>query len=361
MPETLLAVGTKKGLFLGRSSDRAQWLWEGPHHPMQAVASIGIDTRQDPVRVMMGGRSEHWGPLVVSSDDLGRTWREDEQAALAFPADAGASVAQIWQIQPGPRDRPGEVWAGVEPAAVFKSTDGGNSFSLERGLWDHPHRPEWQPGAGGQCMHTVLPHPTDPQRTLVAMSTGGVYRTFDGGQSWEAANAGISAYFLPDPAAEFGQCVHKVAQLSGDPDRLMLQHHGGVYASDDWGGKWQPAQSGLPADFGFGMVAHPRRDQTAYCFPLHSDMRRLPIDGRAQIFRTDDASSWHSSSTGLPTSNFQSIVLRDALTVDDADPLGVYFGTRSGGVWASADEGATWQQIAHDLPDVLCVRAAAVA
>jgi photosystem II stability/assembly factor-like uncharacterized protein len=327
---------------------------------MQAVAAVAIDTRRGTPRLLAGAHSQHWGPGVVRSDDLGATWQELESGAVRFPADLGASVEQVWQLQPGPADRPDEVWAGVEPAALFRSDDGGETFSLVRGLWDHPHRPQWQPGAGGMCLHTVLPHPADPDRVLIAISAGGVYRSEDAGETWEASNSGIEARFMPDPHPEFGQCVHKVARLPEDPDHLIAQNHGGVFRSTDDGRSWELATAGLPADFGFGVVAHPRDTGTAYVAPLVADANRVPPDGRLQVWQTRDGGlSWASSGDGLPD-DYWSIALRDALTTDGADPAGIYLGTRAGEVWASADDGSTWNLAVDHLPDVLCVRAGAV-
>ena len=239
----------------------------------------------------------------MRSDDLGATWQELESGAVRFPADLGASVEQVWQLQPGPADRPDEVWAGVEPAALFRSDDGGETFSLVRGLWDHPHRPQWQPGAGGMCLHTVLPHPTDPDRVLIAISAGGVYRSEDAGESWHASNSGIEARFMPDPNPEFGQCVHKVARLPEDPDHLIAQNHGGVFRSTDDGRSWALATAGLPADFGFGVVAHP----TGLRHRLRSAprRRRRPRAARRVGSRSGrpatGASAGPSRATGCPT------------------------------------------------------------
>jgi photosystem II stability/assembly factor-like uncharacterized protein len=361
MTQVLLAVGTKKGLFLGWSTDRLNWDWEGPHQSMAAVAALAIDTRRSPARLLVGGRNEHWGPAVFTSDDFGATWIENANGTPAFPSDAEADVEQIWQLQPGPASRPHEMWAGVEPSALFRSDDGGETFSLVRSLWDHPHRADWHPGAGGQCLHTVLPHPDDADRVLVAMSTGGVYVTDDGGASWNPSNRGVTAPFMPDPQPEFGQCVHKVVRDTEDPELLILQNHGGVFRSADGGASWQSAEEGLPANFGFGLTRTPGSDGAFYAFPLSADMSRFPVDGRAGVYRSvDQGRAWSDSSKGLPEAGFHTIVLRDALTNDNADPAGVYFGTRSGEVWGSIDSGSTWNQIVTHLPDVLCVRAAVV-
>jgi hypothetical protein len=278
---------------------------------------------------------------------------------VAFPADTGAALERVWQLAPGPASQPDRVYAGTQPSALFVSDDGGVSFQLVRGLWDHPHRPQWHPGGGGQAIHTVLPHPTDPATMVVAMSTGGVYRSADGGSSWTASNAGIKVTDAPDPYPEFGQCVHKVARDAGDPERLYAQIHGGVCRSDDGGGSWTSIAGGLPSDFGFPMVAHPRRTGTIWNFPMTADAHRFPVEEKCRVFRSTDAGeSWHPLSEGLPTGPFYPSVLRDAMSADNADPVGVYFGTRDGEVYASRDEGESWALVASHLPDVLCVRAA---
>ncbi len=358
--ETLAAVGTAKGLFLARSSDgRKTWSLTGPFFGMSEVYTAAIDTRGGRTRVLAGALSWHWGPMVARSDDLGATWEDTERGAVRFPEGTDAAVARVWQLAPAPADQPGVVYAGVEPSALFRSTDGGETFSLVEGLWNHPHRKEWQPGGGGQCMHTVLPHPTDPARVLVAMSTGGVYRTADGGESWAPANRGILADFLPGEEPEFGQCVHKVARNPSRPDQLFAQNHGGVYRSDDGGDRWVSIADGLPADFGFPMVADPNRPGSAFVFPLVGAEERLPPERRCRVYRTDDAgASWQGLDTGLPAEPHFGAVLRDGMCADDADPVGIYFGNRNGEVYASADRGESWQQIAAHLPSVLCVRAA---
>jgi photosystem II stability/assembly factor-like uncharacterized protein len=358
----LLTIGTGKGLYLARSDDdRRSWQVSGPHFPMTGVYATAIDKRPARPRLLVGVASSHFGPSVSASDDLGRSWREPEQAPVAFPADAGAALERVWQIAPGPPDQPDRVYVGTQPSALFVSDDGGASFRLVQSLWDHPHRPQWEGGFGGQAIHTVLPHPDDPARVLVAMSTGGVYRTADGGESWSPSNTGIKAYFLPDQFPEFGQCVHKAARDSGDPERLYAQSHHGVYRSDDGGTSWTSISEGLPSDFGFPMVAHPRRSGVIWNFPLIADGKRYPVDEKCRVFRSSDAgATWEPLSHGLPTEPFYPSVLRDAMCADDAERVGVYFGTRSGEVYASRDEGDSWALVASHLPDVLCVRAAEV-
>ena len=355
-------IGTGKGLFLARSDDdRKSWQLSEPQHRMTAIYAVGIDKRRATPRLFASVTSPHFGPSVAISDDLGETWQEPDHAPIAFPEETGVALERVWQLTPGPASQPDRVYAGVEPSAVFASDDGGRTFELVRGLWDHPHRTRWEPGGGGKAVHTVLPHPTDESSILVAMSTGGVYRTSDGGESWTASNAGIKAYFMPDPWPEFGQCVHKVARQADRPEQLFAQNHHGVYRSDDGGANWQSIADGLPSDFGFPIVAHPHRPGVVYAFPLTADSMRFPTDERCRVFRSEDAGgTWAALTDGLPDGPYYPSVLRDAMCTDDADPAGVYFGTRSGEVYGSADDGDSWQPIAQHLPDVLCVRAVAV-
>ena len=363
MTETLVLIGTAKGLFTLRSTDgRQSFELHGPALPGEEVYATCIDRRGSSPHILAGSVSMHWGPVIRRSDDLGETWTEQDSAALAFPADTGAALNRIWQLTPGGADEPDVIYAGVEPAALFRSTDRGASFSLLRGLWDHPHRPEWEPGGGGLCLHTVLVHPEDPARLLIAISAAGVYLSDDSGDTWRASNAGIVVPFLPDsPTPEFGQCVHKVARDAANAERLYLQHHDGIYRSDNGGDSWEPMQSIGGVDFGFPVVAHPTRPDTAYLIPLEGAEYRCTPDGSCTIWRTTDAgASWEPLTKGLPTVDAHLTVLRDGFTTDGDDPAGLYFGTRSGEVYGSADDGDSWQQIAAHLPPVLSVRAARI-
>lgn len=363
MDDALLAVGTQKGLFLARRRGGGRWEVDGPHFPMQAVYSVGVDTRRSVPRLLVGADSSHFGPSVLHSDDLGATWREPAAPAVRFPADTGASLERVWQLHPAGPEAPDVVWAGTQPGALFRSQDGGESFDFVRALWEHPQRPRWEAGFGGQAVHTVVTHPADPDLVTVAVSTGGVYRSRDGGGSWAPSNTGVQATFLPEEQRypEFGQCVHKIAQDAADPERLYLQNHGGVYRSDDGGGRWTGIAGGLPAEFGFAVAAHKHRGGVAYVFPVAADSFRMPPEFRCRVYRTQDAGgTWTALSDGLPQEPSYTVVLRDALCTDDADPGGVYFGNRNGEVYASADQGDSWEQVASHLPDVLCVRAAVV-
>ncbi|SNY12418.1 WD40/YVTN/BNR-like repeat-containing protein [Paractinoplanes atraurantiacus] len=357
---TLLAIGTQKGLFLATSDDdRRTWQVGPAHFSGTAIYTVGVDTSGPRPRLLAAVDNSHFGPSIAVSDDLGETWEEPDSAPVAFPDGAGASVERIWQIVPGAE--PGVIYAGSQPSALFRSTDGGRSFELVRGLWDHPHRPEWGAGFGGQAVHTILPHPTDPASLLVAMSTGGVYRSSDGGESWAPANKGIKAYFMPDPWPEFGQCVHRVARDAADPTRLYAQNHHGVYRSSDGGDSWQSIAETLPSDFGFPMVAHPSRPGVIWNFPLTADSKRHPTELRCRVFRSTDAGDkWEEQSSGLPGGPYYPVVLRDAMCTDDAGTAGVYFGTRAGEVFASGDEGESWTTVVAHLPDVLSVRAVSI-
>jgi hypothetical protein len=358
----MLMIGTGKGLFLARSDDdRKAWQVSQPHYPMNGIYAVAIDMRGGAPRLLASVTSSHFGPSLVTSDNLGESWHEPDHAPVAFPEETGAALKRVWQIAPAPASHPDRIYVGTEPSALFVSDDGGENFRLVWGLWNHPHREHWGAGFGGQAIHTVLPHPIDPDTVLVAMSTGGVYRTADSGENWVASNTGIKAYFMPDQFPEYGQCVHKVARNPSRPEEYFAQNHHGVYRSIDGGGTWLSIADGLPTDFGFPILVHPHRPGVVYNFPVTADGQRFPPDFRCRVYRSLDAgASWTALSEGLPTEAFYPVVLRDAMCADDAYPAGIYFGTRNGEVYASADEGDSWQQVAAHLPEVLSIRAAVV-
>src|SRR5262245_33189078 len=357
--QVLLMAGTSKGVFLfAAGAKRDKWARGGPHFAGSPTYSLGY-ANGNGRRLFAGVENPFYGPALRWSDDLGATWSDETQSTLKFPESAGVSLKRIWQIVPGSRE--GTIYAGVEPSALFVSHDRGASWELVRGLFDHPHREKWMPGNGGQCLHTVLPHPSDPDRITVAMSTGGVYRTEDGGRTWRPRNAGVRVDFMPDKYPEFGQCVHKVVRHPGRPETLFMQNHGGLYRTDDGGDTWQDIAKGVPSDFGFCMAIHPHDPDVLYIVPLESGMYRAVPEGRMRVYRTRNGGrSWEGLGKGLPQHDANEVVLRDALCVDRLDPAGVYFGTRSGKVYASADGGASWSLVADGLPPVLCVRAAVI-
>ncbi len=362
MTDSLIMVGTRKGLWIGRSDgSRQEWTLSEPHFLMNEVASCFIDTRGDTPRLLAGVLSFHVGPQVYWSDDLGETWQDTAGGAIRFPEDTGSALERIWQLTGGAADEPDVVYAGTQPSALFRSEDRGQTFDMVRPLWDHPHREQWGAGFGGQAIHTILPHQGDRNRMTVAMSTGGVYQTEDGGGSWHPSNKGVKAYFFPDPWPEFGQCVHKVAGHPETPDTFYLQNHHGVYRSDDGGAQWDSIAEGLPSDFGFPIVVDPNDPDTVYVFPLVADGERIPPGGKPRVWRSRDrGASWTELSNGLPADGFYAAVVRDAMCADNGDPTGVYFGSRDGSVYASGDAGDSWSLVADHLPDVLSVRAAVI-
>ena len=253
------------------------------------------------------------------------------------------------------------MFCGVEPACLFESSDAGQSWSPVEGMLKHPHRDKWMPGGGGLCLHTIVPHPTNRESMIIAISTGGCYRTDDGGASWIARNQGVRAVFLPNKYPEFGQCVHKISRAAGKPERLYLQNHWGMYRSDDGADSWVDVANNVPSDFGFTVVAHPHDPDTAYVIPIESDEYRCTPEGKLRVYRTRNAGkSWEPLSKGLPQESALETILRDNMASDTLDPAGIYFGTRSGKVYGSNDEGRSWELIHEGLPPVVCVKAAVV-
>jgi serine/threonine protein kinase len=359
--EFLLLVGTTKGAFLLRSNaQRARWEIGGPYFHGHSVYAMAYDGRAGQHRIWVSTQSV-WGTLLRFSDDFGKSWTNPQEAAIRFPAESGLSLKNIWQIATGRPEEANVLFCGVEPAALFESRDGGETWSLVRGLFDHPHRPRWVPGNGGLALHTIVMDPAEQRRMYVAISSGGVYRTDDGGYSWTPQNRGVRATFMPNKYPEFGQCVHKIVMHPDRPERLFLQNHWGLYRSDDHAQSWIDVANGVPSDFGFAMVVHPHNPDCVYIVPVESDEFRCTCDGRLRVYRTRNAgASWEPLVRGLPQKQAYETVLRDAMTTDAFDPAGIYFGTRSGQLLGSRDEGKTWEKIAEGLPPIVCIRSGVV-
>ena len=361
--DNLLLVGTMKGAFLFRGdAKRESWEEAGPYFPGRSVYALAFDGRNGRQKLWAAVNSPYWGSFLSSSNDFGKTWSEPETYNIKFPEDSDVSLKQVWQIVSDPHDA-NTLYCGVEPAALFKSTDGGETWSLNRGLFDHPHRPQWQPGGGGLCLHTILPDPTNAKRMFVAISTGGVYRTNDGGENWQPRNKGICARFLPPDQQypEWGQCVHKVVSHESNPDRMFLQHHWGVYRSDNAGDSWDDIGKGLPSDFGFAMEMDPHDANTVYIIPIESDEFRCTPEAKLRVYRTKNGGeSWEPLAKGLPQEDAWETILRDNMSADSAKPTGLYFGTRSGKVFGSNNGGDSWAMIREGLPPITCVKSATV-
>ena len=362
MSEAVLLVGTRKGLWIGRSDDdREQWEWSEPEFLMQGIYATCIDTRGDSPRMFVSGTSEHWGPGVYRSDDLGRTWTETQGAAVRFPEDLGSSVERVWQIQPGPgRRRRRRSTPAPSRRRCSAPRTGARASRLIRSLWDHPHRTEWGAGFGGQAIHTIVPHPDDGDRLTVAMSTGGVYQTEDGGDSWAPSNTGIKAYFFPDPWPEFGQCVHKVASHPAKPHRCTPRTTTASTAPTTAATPGCPSPTGCRRTSAFRSWSIRTTPTPCTCsrwWPTANGSRRRVRRGSGG--RPTPARRGQPPRPDLPD-RFYAAVMRDAFTADNAETTGLYFGARDGSVYGSTDGGERWTELVDHLPDVLSVRAALV-
>jgi len=324
---------------------------------------MAYDDREGRKRLWSAVNSSYWGSYLSTSDDFGKNWTEPEAYGVKFPDDADNSVKQIWQIALGNDQEPNTLYCGVEPAALFRSDNAGETWSLVKGLYDHPHRPQWTPGGGGLCLHTILPDPDNKDRMHIAISTGGVYRTDDGGQNWQVRNQGVRAQFLPPDQRypEFGQCVHKIVSHPSNPNRIFLQNHWGLYKSDDGGDSWHDIANGVPSDFGFAIEIDHNDLNTAFIVPLESDEFRCTPEAKLRVYRTRNAGeSWEPLTNGLPQENAFETVLRDGMAGDKLNPTGIYFGTRNGKLFGSSDAGESWDAITEALPPIVCVKTAVV-
>lgn len=345
----LVLLGTRKGAFiLDGTPERRDWRLRGPFCETWPINHVVGDPRTG--TIYAGGGNAWFGPAVWQSTDLGETWSHSSDGLRAVEEET--PVAAVWSLAV----QDGALLAGVEPAGLFRSADGGQSWTHVAGLRDHPSRSQWNPGAGGLIAHHVLPHPADPAQLWVAISAAGVFHTADGGRSWAARNQGTRCDYNPPEARypEFGQCVHSIAMAAGQPDRLYQQNHCGMYRSQDGGAGWESMEAGLPSSFGFPVVAHPHDPDTVYLFPLNGDIAgRFVPEGRAAVWRSRDGGAhWQDLRDGLPQRDAYFGVLRQAMAADTLDRVGIYAGTNTGILYASADEGEHWQVIAQHLPPI---------
>ena len=355
MTRTMLLVGTSKGAFiLDGDADRSSWSIRGPLCEGWPIHDLQWDpaTRS----IYAGGGSIWYGPAVFRSDDLGTTWSHSSEGITY--GDDGPKIPTVWNVTPAH----GSIYAGVEPAGLFRSDDGGATWSHVAGLREHPSRPGWQPGAGGLICHTIVPHPSEAEKMWVAISAVGTFATEDGGTTWEARNRGVVDCNSPDPHPETGQCVHKLVMAAGQPDRFYQQNHCGVYRSTDGGRQWQDISAGLVSEFGFVFGAHPRDPASGWVIPLsHPEEGRYAPGGSLGVWRTDDSGdSWQRHGDGLPQENAFVGVFREAMAVDRLDPVGVFFGTSTGQLYGSVDEGDTWSVVAENLPPIWGVETVAL-
>ncbi len=348
-----LLVGTRKGAFVFTSDEsRKAWKSSGPHFKGKEIYHMAYDARSG--ALLASVNSAHWGPTVARSDDMGGGWKESKTPPR-FPKNSGLSVARVWHITPGREDEPGVVYAGVEPACLFRSEDGGQSWRVNEALMNHKTRKKWQPGAGGLCMHTIIPDSKKPGRMHVAISAVGTLRTDDGGDTWKFQNKNVLADFLPDKYPVYGQCVHKLATNPSTPEVIFQQNHCGVYRSDDAGENWTDIRNNLPSRFGFPIAVDANEPERAYVAPLEGDFSRIPPDGHFAVWGTDNGGKeWFKLDLGLPETSFFT-VLRDGMVTDGEDPCGVYFGTTTGQLFASRDQGNHWERITDSMPPILSV------
>ena len=349
---TLILLGTKKGAFVLQSDENRQsWSLRGPFCEAWPINHVIGDPTTG--TIYAGGGNEWFGPAVWKTTDLGKTWRHSSDG-LAY-ATGEEPVRAVWSIAPAHR----RLYAGVQPAGLFFSDDGGASWTHVHGLRDHPSRPRWQPGAGGLILHSIVPDPSDQRQMWIAISAAGVFHTEDGGKTWAPRNRGTRCDFLPEDQRypEFGQCVHCLVKAPGRPNVLYQQNHCGMYRSDDGGQSWQSIEAGLPSSFGFPAVAHPRDDATLFLLPLNgAEQGRYVPDGKAAVWRTrDGGKTWQDLRNGLPQENAFFGVLRQAMSADTLSPVGIYAGTNTGSLYASADEGDHWRCIAQNLPPIYSV------
>jgi photosystem II stability/assembly factor-like uncharacterized protein len=365
MSSVRVLVGTRKGAFV-MTSDEARQSWDisGPHFAGWEVYHVA-GSPLDPDRLYASQSTGWFGQLIQRSDDGGRTW-EAVGKDFSYEGVPGThqwydgtphpwEFARVWHLEPSPTDRD-TVYAGVEDAALFRSTDAGDSWHELAGLREQGGGPKWQPGGGGMCLHTIILDPQNPDRIFVAISAAGVFRSEDAGLTWQPVNNGLLSDGIPSPAAEVGHCVHNLAMHPSRPETLYMQKHWDVMRSDDGGDNWHEVSGNLPSDFGFPITVHAHEPATVYVVPITSDSHHFPPDGKLRVYRSrSGGNEWEALTNGLPQQDCYVNVLRDAMAVDAMPECGVYFGTTGGQVYASADSGDNWSPIVRDLPAVLSV------
>jgi BNR/Asp-box repeat len=387
MSKVRVLAGTRKGAFILTSDGkRKKWDVSGPHFAGWEIYHMK-GSPADPNRIYASQSSGWFGQIIQRSDDGGKTWHQPGMPA-GQPAEPGPPKSEsnkfaydtspesgkpltthqfydgtqhpwefkrVWHLEPSLSD-PETVYAGVEDAALFRSSDGGQNWQELPGLRGHGTGPKWQPGAGGMCLHTVILDPSNPQRIFIAISAAGAFRTDDGGKNWKPINYGLRSQYIPDPNAEVGHCVHHIAMNPSRPNVLFMQKHWDVMRSDNAGDEWKEISGNLPTDFGFAIDVHAHEPETIYVVPIKSDSEHFVPDGKLRVFRSrTGGNEWEALTKGLPQSNCFVNVLRDAMAVDQLDKCGVYFGTSGGQVYASDDAGDSWNPIVRDLPAVLSV------
>jgi photosystem II stability/assembly factor-like uncharacterized protein len=387
MSKVRVLVGTRKGAFiLTADGKREQWDVSGPHFAGWELYHLK-GSPADPNRIYASQTSGWFGQLIQRSDDGGKTWHQPGTPPGESPAPGPPKAAsnkfvydtsdktgkpltthqfydgtqhpwefkRVWHLEPSLTD-PDTVYAGVEDAALFRSTDGGENWHELSGLRGHGTGPNWQPGAGGMCLHTIILDPKDPKRIFIAISAAGAFRTDDGGTSWKPINKGLYSKYIPNPTAEVGHCVHHVAMNPTRPNVLFMQKHWDVMRSDDAGDSWKEISGNLPTDFGFVIDVHAHEPETVYVVPIKSDGEHYVHEGKLRVYRSKTGGNeWEPLTNGLPQANCYVNVLRDAMAVDSLDECGIYFGTSGGQVYVSPDAGDNWKPIVRDLPGVLSV------
>ena len=358
-------IGTRKGAFIASADGtRKRWDIQGPFFGGWELYHLK-GSPVDPNRIFASQGSGWFGQLIQRSDDGGRTW---DAVDNTFTYDGVPGTHQwydgtphpwefkrVWHLEPSLAD-PDVVYAGVEDAALFRTTDGGKSWHEMPGLRRHGSGSQWSPGAGGMCLHTIIQDPVDAKRLFIAISAAGAFRTDDGGENWKAINQGLRSNHIPDGTAEVGHCVHHVAQHPARPNVLFMQKHWDVMRSDDAGDNWVEVSGNLPTDFGFPIDVHAHEPDTIYVVPIKSDSEHYPPDGKLRVYRSRSGGhEWEALTSGLPQHDCYVNVLRDAMAVDRLDSCGIYFGTTGGQVYMSPDGGDTWSSIALNLPPVLSV------